>query len=308
MKNYNKIGCLAKRTMSVNYLGGKCMKCCENRMHAMIFHHRDPSKKEFSGLAFRKKRWADLKRELDKCDLLCQNCHRELHYDKPTKYNEDRRLDKKIYLEYSGGVCIKCGYNKCPASLTFHHRDPKEKEFWIGSLSERINSIDELDFKIKKEIDKCDLLCANCHTIEYSDLIYYELNKVEINRRISNYREIQSKIPRDDVYRMYDNGILQKDIAKYFNTSNGTISGVLKEYKKSKKPNIKNVIIDDSMYENLSKEQKIYKLYNNGVRKSDICKRLNIPRSTVFNILKNMVNKAARCCHRLEIEWIHFWV
>lgn len=234
MKNCGKIGGLAKRTMSVDYLGGKCIKCGESTMHIMIFHHRDPSKKELTGSDFRKKRWTDLKKELDKCDLYCQNCHRELHYNEKTKCGEDRRLDKKIYLEYSGGSCIKCGYNKCPASLTFHHRNPSEREFWIGGLSERINSIDELNSKIKKEIDKCDLLCANCHTLEHSDSNYYELNKIEIDRRISNYREIQSKISRDDVYRMYDSGVLQMDIAKHFNASGGTISDILKEYKKNK--------------------------------------------------------------------------
>lgn len=280
MRNINKIGELAKRTMSINYLGGKCMKCDENKMHVMIFHHRDPSKKELSGLDFRRKKWTDLKRELDKCDLLCQNCHRELHYLEKTKYNDDRRLDKKIYLEYSGGSCIKCGYSKCPASLTFHHRNPSEREFWIGGLSERMSSIDDLNYRIKKEIDKCDLLCANCHTLEHSDSNYYELNKTEINRRISNYREIQSKISREEVYKMYDNGMLQMNIAKHFNTSGGTISDILKKYKTHK--NIENLTIDDSM----SKKQKVYKLYSSGMKKSDICKMLNIPKSTVFNILK----------------------
>jgi hypothetical protein len=87
-----------------------------------------------------------------------------LHFNEGKK--EDRRVDKLIYLEYGGCKCIKCGYNKCPASLSFHHKNPTEKDFWIGKLSERIKTIADLDEGIKKEIDKCDILCANCHVME----------------------------------------------------------------------------------------------------------------------------------------------
>ena len=65
---------------AVNYLGGKCKKCGYNKsLRALTFHHRDPSQKEFS-LAKRKcLNWDDTKKELDKCDLLCANCHAEVH-------------------------------------------------------------------------------------------------------------------------------------------------------------------------------------------------------------------------------------
>jgi len=63
--------------------------------------------------------------------------------------------DKSI--EYKGGKCKICGYDKCNRSMDFHHRDPNEKDFGIGSY--KVLSWD----KIKKELDKCDLLCRNCH-------------------------------------------------------------------------------------------------------------------------------------------------
>lgn len=74
-----------------------------------------------------------------------------------------QRLERKIKaVEYKGGKCIKCGYNKCIGALQFHHRDKKTKKFQIGGC-------DITDWEvIKKELDKCDLLCANCHhEIEY---------------------------------------------------------------------------------------------------------------------------------------------
>jgi hypothetical protein len=56
--------------------------------------------------------------------------------------------------------CIKCGFNH-PAALDFHHRDPSEKEFGISSYRQRNKEF------ILKEIEKCDVLCSNCHRIEH---------------------------------------------------------------------------------------------------------------------------------------------
>lgn len=56
-----------------------------------------------------------------------------------------------------GGECLICGYDECPAALEFHHIDPTQKEFQI---SKRWSMTDE---RIKSEIDKCVLLCSNCH-------------------------------------------------------------------------------------------------------------------------------------------------
>ena len=70
------------------------------------------------------------------------------------KSNNDK---KRKLIEYKDGKCIKCGYNKCDQALTFHHRDPKKKEFGIA------NHMRYTLKALKKEVDKCDLLCANCH-------------------------------------------------------------------------------------------------------------------------------------------------
>ena len=69
------------REMSVAYKGGKCEKCGYDRcIGALEFHHRDPSQKDF-GVSEKgyTRSWVSVQRELDKCMLLCANCHRELH-------------------------------------------------------------------------------------------------------------------------------------------------------------------------------------------------------------------------------------
>ena len=69
------------RQMSVEYKGGKCEECGYNRcIDAFEFHHSDLSKKDF-GISEKgyTRSWSRVMQELDKCRLLCANCHRELH-------------------------------------------------------------------------------------------------------------------------------------------------------------------------------------------------------------------------------------
>lgn len=59
-------------------------------------------------------------------------------------------------LEYKGFKCEICGYDKCIAALEFHH--PYEKDFGISS-----KGYTRAWEKVKLELDKCILVCSNCH-------------------------------------------------------------------------------------------------------------------------------------------------
>ena len=69
------------RQMSVEYKGGKCQRCGYDRcIEALEFHHTDPTKKDFSiSQKGYTRSWERVRNELDKCIMLCANCHRELH-------------------------------------------------------------------------------------------------------------------------------------------------------------------------------------------------------------------------------------
>jgi len=76
-----------------------------------------------------------------------------------------RKLLKVKAVEYKGGKCVECGYDKCIAALEFHHLDPEKKEFNLG-----VRGLTRSWKKIKNELNKCVLLCANCHReIEYGN-------------------------------------------------------------------------------------------------------------------------------------------
>lgn len=68
-----------------------------------------------------------------------------------------RRRLKQRAIDYKGGKCIICGYNKCNGSLVFHHVDHEDKDFSVASGSIRSWK------RVKKELDKCVIVCMNCH-------------------------------------------------------------------------------------------------------------------------------------------------
>lgn len=73
-----------------------------------------------------------------------------------------RRTNKAKAVEYLGGCCKHCGLTTHHLGVyDFHHVDMKEKEADPGSLLHYSWT------KIQKELDKCILLCANCHRIEH---------------------------------------------------------------------------------------------------------------------------------------------
>ena len=58
-----------------------CVKCGEKRPYVIDFHHRDPLQKEFTiNHLLKSGSYETLLKELEKCDALCANCHREFHY------------------------------------------------------------------------------------------------------------------------------------------------------------------------------------------------------------------------------------
>lgn len=116
--------------------------------------------------------------------MQCKKCSKQKHY---TKFRIDRRTSKRrssciecenlerknlrnskntpqqqyIYDYLLVHRCYSCG-NKNPICLDFHHLNPKEKSFDISKMIKNGMPINA----IKHEINKCIVLCANCHRIE----------------------------------------------------------------------------------------------------------------------------------------------
>jgi hypothetical protein len=94
------------------------------------------------------------------CRFYCKRCE----YDKKDKrrvneyWSERNRRLKEKYVELAGGCCQRCGYNKYQSALSFHHVYPEDKDCHPNKA---LYSGDPE--KAWKELDKCCLLCMNCH-------------------------------------------------------------------------------------------------------------------------------------------------
>lgn len=97
----------------------------------------------------------------------CSNkCKQKGHWDKvkeqPNSYHSQtlRALKRKLeFVNIKGGKCSKCNYNKNLSALEFHYRDSSLKEFGLDFRKLSNTKIEVLTL----ELDKCDLLCSNCH-------------------------------------------------------------------------------------------------------------------------------------------------
>lgn len=80
------------------------------------------------------------------------------------EYNHEREQQFKIdIIKLKGGKCSKCGYKKNISALELHHLDPNEKEFNFAHKT-------ALTDKLIKELEKCILVCSNCHReLEHPD-------------------------------------------------------------------------------------------------------------------------------------------
>lgn len=84
--------------------------------------------------------------------------YRKRHYDNL----KIRRINfKEQSINQKGGKCFLCGYNKCIAALEFHHLNPLQKDPNIVASNMALTK--QPIHILKSELDKCVLLCANCH-------------------------------------------------------------------------------------------------------------------------------------------------
>tara|TARA_Y100000034_G_scaffold136915_1_gene217057 strand:- start:6035 stop:6562 length:528 start_codon:yes stop_codon:yes gene_type:complete len=157
-------------------------QCGEADLACLDFHHINGKDKGMS-INHLKKHVASLERvkeETEKCEVVCVNCHRRIHwndnkkcnlydlsnvnykslgkreYSRRSKYNRRHIARKFVFDLKAKNSCKICG-EKDPVCLEFHHKT--DKKMLICQMAHRGHSIK----KILAEITKCDILCANCH-------------------------------------------------------------------------------------------------------------------------------------------------
>ena len=83
----------------------------------------------------------------------CKACYQAIDRDRQQRI-------KAALVQTAGGKCTRCGYSRCLAALEFHHRDPTQKD---PSLFRNKHRRARIDDAVRAELEKCDLVCSNCH-------------------------------------------------------------------------------------------------------------------------------------------------
>ena len=100
----------------------------------------------------------------------CKDCGKEINLFKNQRYckncssvsSTSKRMirNREFIKDYKKDKqCETCGYRRYPKILEFHHKDKETKNQTINTLMKTLQNLD----KIKEEVEKCMLLCPNCH-------------------------------------------------------------------------------------------------------------------------------------------------
>ncbi len=130
----------------------------KHNLKSNFSNFKESGKKEYGDTRFcpRCKKQVETKnfyqrRGKENSSTYCKSCTSE-------QTTERMRKLKSQMIEYKGGCCARCGYKKYQGALEFHHLNPKEKDFSPSHLKKY-----KFDERMKSELDKCILVCANCH-------------------------------------------------------------------------------------------------------------------------------------------------
>lgn len=103
----------------------------------------------------------------DRLERTCLTCGRNYLYNRGKGHkkakcnscysNGRKTIIKEKLVTFKGGRCELCGYDKCIFALEFHHKISGEKDMTISGNHGRAFEV------LKAEVEKCLLLCANCH-------------------------------------------------------------------------------------------------------------------------------------------------
>lgn len=93
---------------------------------------------------------------------------------------QKRRITiKEMAVEYKGGKCERCGYSTCIDALDFHHLDPKQKDFGISA-----KGFTRSWESVKNELDKCMMVCSNCHR-EIHHSLKFQLSTMVVQQTVN---------------------------------------------------------------------------------------------------------------------------
>jgi len=144
-----------ERRAAVGRMKEKPCADCETAypFFVMDFDHRDPSTKDFTiSRVVTRLAWDKLVAEIEKCDVVCVNCHRLRTWAPPT----NRSARQRLLIDLKATPCADCKGEFHYCQMDFDHVRGEK----LGQVPKRGTAQ-----AIKAEAAKCDVVCANCHRV-----------------------------------------------------------------------------------------------------------------------------------------------
>ena len=144
------------------YYSSKCKKCANE--YAKEYRERPGNKEKVKEYH---RNYMNDKTNRENKNLYIRNYRKkDVVKEKNVKTNREwKKNEKQKAVDYKGGSCSICGYKKCLTALEFHHVNPDEKDVYNSHWTFERN---------KNELDKCILVCANCHRELHAKEIWNE--------------------------------------------------------------------------------------------------------------------------------------
>jgi len=260
----------SKKLKAIKLLGNSCYKCGIDDPVILQFHHLGD--KEVNINILLRSKWSSILSEINKCLLLCANCHHLVHFP------ENNDIKNKLLDIKGTSRCKECLYTN---SLTFHH-SRGIKKFNIGDVtSRRIRpAIDEL----VNELEKCDVICHNCHIKKHFD--YNKFNNLMpiILRKINKHTE-NVVINSDEILSLAKKGIGCTTISKILGYGRTTVRYYLQKFH------------DDGLIDRIESNNKPYSiesmfsLISIGYGHRKLVKKTGCGRATAKKYIKMYKNK-----------------
>ena len=199
----------AKRLRAYNDLGGECNRCGETDIFKLHFHHVDPTKKEFQiSKITAHVPWPIIKQEIDKCVLLCANCHTSLHSEDSRKKFEllyDKILEKSKVVEKISRPELDSDYI---------YKLLKEKKS-IATIGKILGKDPSTILDIAERLQD-----------KYGEKLF--LTREEYNKD-------KQKVDQDELISLVRNGESVKNIAKKFDSAQSTVYNLIRKLKRKQK-------------------------------------------------------------------------
>ena len=149
-----------------------CGRSFPDHPSVIDFHHKYREFKKSGISKMKQGPMFRMKAEVDKCIPVCANCHRIIHQRQKTRSERPESIEttkgrQQWYSRIKAAqVCSVCdqAFPDYPSVMEFHHRGDSKKEAEIASIA--IGTAVPLS-QVQVEIDKCIVVCANCHRITH---------------------------------------------------------------------------------------------------------------------------------------------